>query len=63
MRKREKVAYILGIAAATALFTWVIPPTPQPPVEVESIDMKLNGYEPGAAPASTTVKTGEYTLA
>ena len=46
MRKREKVAYILGIAAATALFTWVIPPTPQPPVEVEADTLVVEPIEP-----------------
>ena len=38
-------------------FTIVDDPNVQPPVPVESVDMVLNGYAPGAAAASATVTT------
>lgn len=39
------------------VFTIVDDPNVQPPVPVESVDMVLNGYAPGAAAASATVTT------
>ena len=36
MRKREKIAYILGVAAVTAVFTVSIPPGQSPRVVEES---------------------------